>query len=1501
VSSGSPFDFPRPGFSNVDDDGDQAAGYTDNGDPTIYRWSLASPITNGTKLYPLLTPSPLNTVPSFSQPLDFTGGGNWLFSTGANSNGLIAYVGGMPPLPNTPPFNYPPSPARYLIYNNYQAGTSYSSAFTNGFNNNPQALMNNQNLFAGWLPPIPNSPPNFNGVMDEGDEVVIDPRYQQSGDQMFAVDEMLGLHASQADYTAVLGQSRLRQLMALNFDLNQQASLIRKHFTTSSWDRRQHAMGPDARPSTVAANSPVLAANRVWEYGVIPAPAGSGTLTTSGSANYVNNWDGSGNPQFPPMVFNNQMDGSVPALVDTPGASNPTASEPFRIAVAAAIGAKLNNGVGQLGVNLNNASNSNNFPNPNNFNANNNNVNANLNVPFNIPPYQAQTSPQNLPGQVESPWQQQLRLNVNRFLTVANDQPTQTFGWTNPNNPLRYRELTPHPTYQEWVNAGDVGAPIPVSPTGSFVSDSQSFQGNPALQEYWARRDRQQLARDIYVMLYMFGGGADAVPNSNPMTTINYATTSNAVNATLTNSQNPPPPAGQRPLYQDWQLAEMAQFAVNYVDALDRDDTITMFEYDKDLSDGWNLDDNPYPGNPPVNDPIVNNGKPQDRGVVFGVEAQQLAFNEALVIVSRRVPVFGMNNTWQDHPATQLNDSITDRTFTYLELFNVSPYPVPVNLLNWQVVLLDPLGGNTAALNPQQTTSQGVAMPTVPGAAGTALSAVTLKDNQVNSNAAINEAGQILPGQIYTIGSRTYIGGTDDIAPGQPYPSTFVVDPFWTSGTPSPDPAFATPAASQMAPSYNANYPIGSTLNLDLLLPNNVNSFVLTDGTYTGLLQGQFCDMTIGATSPGDVTTGNFAKASIPYATTFTLRRRLNLQRPAPTVTPGNPGEQDNPFVEVDRITYLNSNPIGDPPGAPLPFPGSLPSQGTYIPSSGTFFNLRDPKNDPGASSNPALNDIQPKLMRLVGRERKQPLDGYEGLTSPNTIIPQTWPSTPPPPLNVAPSNFQFTTLYPASRVAYYQSQNLTFPPVGQFTSPNTIGVPNNQAPNPPIPNAPQTFTLWQPHFDRDFASLMELLAIPLYSPSNVTTSLAPKDTSSNNSINATMNTLVSELPFPATVQNFYQPLVAQAKIFRPQHPLNAGLALNSGTPANPLLDNRWHRIFELLEVPTRENMQVENFLQTQYPWLAPQALQRVGAKMNLNPMRYGENLFAMLDDANQFNLTLNQASGTFNVVGYNSFTGSYQDMYEYQSNNTNLPVRDWWYQLLQARDGVDPTASAAYNNANNMTVSLFLPGSPTSRPIRSFSPLENSPYNNQNPTLPLPPGIPPQSIDDTLLKSLPLDNFQQQTFNANNPQIFPPPTTPLYPTQTSTNFQGTAGSPMEQRRLFEARTQADLVSLNQTYGSSQHNTVDFYTQQRLLAKISGNTTPRSNVFIVWLTVGFFEANQPDPVNNPGVVQIGAEMTDQTRRRGFFIVDRSLLEDAWNPAAQTYDFRKFIQYRKTIQ
>ena len=93
----------------------------------------------------------------------------------------------------------------------------------------------------------------------------------------------------------------------------------------------------------------------------------------------------------------------------------------------------------------------------------------------------------------------------------------------------------------------------------------------------------------------------------------------------------------------------MAQFAVNLVDQLDPDSNITVFEYDKDLSNGWNLDDNAYDGVADTQPPF--NIAPADRGVVYGVERQQLAFNEAMIaFLQQAVDTTVTPNVSWDHP-----------------------------------------------------------------------------------------------------------------------------------------------------------------------------------------------------------------------------------------------------------------------------------------------------------------------------------------------------------------------------------------------------------------------------------------------------------------------------------------------------------------------------------------------------------------------------------------------------------------------------------------------------------------------------------------------------------------------------------------------------------------------------------------------------------------------------------------------------------------------------------
>jgi hypothetical protein len=119
-----------------------------------------------------------------------------------------------------------------------------------------------------------------------------------------------------------------------------------------------------------------------------------------------------------------------------------------------------------------------------------------------------------------------------------------------------------------------------------------------------------------------------------------------------------------------------------------------------------------------------------------------------------------------------------------------------------------------------------------------------------------------------------------------------------------------------------------------------------------------------------------------------------------------------------------------------------------------------------------------------------------------------------------------------------------------------------------------------------------------------------------------------------------------------------------------------------------------------------------------------------------------------------------------------------------------------------------------------------------------------------------------------------------------------------DRRGLFEARAVNDRPS----FSGSPIEAIDPYTKNRLLRKVVNNTTTRSNVFSVWITTRYFEAIET-PTGTPNVkdIQIGDVLQGAQDHRGFFVIDRSLPEQAFSQNLGKFDFRKFIQYRKTIQ
>lgn len=260
---------------------------------------------------------------------------------------------------------------------------------------------------------------------------------------------------------------------------------------------------------------------------------------------------------------------------------------------------------------------------------------------------------------------------------------------------LRFRPLTPHPvddpnnTNDDYLRLGKSSvsdrfqalavAARPDSPEDLKVApyiQTDMTSGNtyvdPEAQEWLARRDRQKLCRDLYVLLYTLGGGDDNV---------------NYTNNAPYNVDNERDPAGNTELIDangHNALDEprmMAQFVVNLVDQMDSDDVMTVFEYDQNLGNGWNLDDDPFDSS---DTPMAPNQA--ERQVVVGVEKQALCLSEAQVILAKIVR--DSSQQAKNHHATEYDDEKQNRDWTFVELENVTPKAVRrFGDGNWQIVI----------------------------------------------------------------------------------------------------------------------------------------------------------------------------------------------------------------------------------------------------------------------------------------------------------------------------------------------------------------------------------------------------------------------------------------------------------------------------------------------------------------------------------------------------------------------------------------------------------------------------------------------------------------------------------------------------------------------------------------------------------------------------------------------------------------------------------------------
>ncbi|WP_437225258.1 hypothetical protein SH661x_003982 [Planctomicrobium sp. SH661] len=351
---------------------------------------------------------------------------------------------------------------------------------------------------------------------------------------------------------------------------------------------------------------------------------------------------------------------------------------------------------------------------------------------------------------------------------------------------------------------------------------------------------------------------------------------------------------------------------------------------------------------------------------------------------------------------------------------------------------------------------------------------------------------------------------------------------------------------------------------------------------------------------------------------------------------------------------------------------------------------------------------------------------------------------------------------------------------------------------------APAQFTIWQPHFDRDLSSVMELLSIPLYG------NYGPGISGTWN--RAAFGGAVYNVAEPGTTLAMTGHRTAAMRLLYPQDStgevaLPTWFPSDSDVPGAEHYRNRWYRALEFLHVKSQDELRTDAITAVQ---------RRTPGKLNLNTIR-DESVFAGLVD------------DPYHIDFRNASTMT-QDLLEGAN-------RRWFVEHRRFRDGVDPFLAGSIPN-------VTIPGGVNARPFRPLSYLDQ-------PT----PEAGDYSIQSTILR--------QRDPNGD-------------------------GSLTEGHGLYEARHSA-IAALD---------AVDYHTRQRILSKISNNSTTRSHVFFVWLGIDFFEAH----VNNNNNVQIGAKADPEVLPgyRMFCVVDMSRLEEAYNPLTGTFDFRKFIIHRQLL-
>lgn len=846
-------------------------------------------------------------VRGLTTPLDFVGSGRWVAAANPRLP-ILRQVG----------VTATPSPVQVPQYLGY-------SLFTRTLNLADIPLGPNQLHYPGEDGTygtaddlvIPNGNYEFRNVLfDDVNESIAEPeKSQRPADELYSEAATIGLHMADADITAAADDvdERPKNLAPFAFDRPE----IRQRFTTSSWSLKEHSLSIPFAPGVLT------------PFGRDGQPGWAGEDDDNDNSMSPDEFDevGTWNPTvhgrsedgFRAWLFN--ADISLFDSNDT-GILEPNGRYEFppRYGRVQVLSSR------EFGVNAN--------------------------------PLSARTEADGTIS--EDPFRPQLRrllrleagdgkatfgqlpLSINQHLDVER-KPNQAADLIR--GTLEYRPLTEHPGARNadgtWAN--NVLTETNITPCPYPPRD---FNGDGEIvdeQEYWARRDRQKMARDIYVLLYTLGGGHD---NRN-YTGSNLKYTPGAL---PTDS----PTAVSYPLYTQAQLRQMAQFAVNIVDAMDRDGVSTVFEYDKNLGDtidnsdpvnpvvlrsGWNLDDDPATGDSfplvPYDHPDQIDGRiggydgnyPQDsfeRGVVYGVEKQDLALSEVLAIYTRELT--------SDHTAT-LYDDQSARAFLHMELQNMTSQDLP---------LATPVSANdqTAIYRIRRFNED------TPG-----------QVNRENHGklAFLQDIDPVTSGDVFTIATSDGNDTDPGISPltsafqAAHRPSDFYVD-FDMNGS-----------YNRIAPAINGGLPTATSAPTDPELQPRSDLDLVHGRDRTGVV------FSVNGQGPGGDNEGDFLTQDLPNGVgrifdpmnpasteshVIVLERRANPHMPSLTLA-------ENPWIEIDR-SYAVFKEFGMEETA-------APDQN--MPPT-------DIENTPGGGG---------LLVQLGSENRTEPLDGS---APPNTTAP---------------------------------------------------------------------------------------------------------------------------------------------------------------------------------------------------------------------------------------------------------------------------------------------------------------------------------------------------------------------------------------------------------------------------------------------------------------------------------------------------------------------------------